>query len=70
MLTLLLEKEGECMTTEQASERFGVPLDRLRLYEAQGLFDCRRRPDSPLTNKQKEEGNNEQRAGALCPAPP
>ena len=28
------------MTIEQASEHFGVPLDKLRRYEDQGLFDC------------------------------
>lgn len=33
------------MTIEQASERFGVPLEKLRLYEKQGLFDCHRQQD-------------------------
>lgn len=36
------------MTAEQASERFAIPLGRLRLYEAQGLLDCRRRPDGSI----------------------
>lgn len=28
------------MTIEEASEHFGISLDKLRLYENQGLFDC------------------------------
>ena len=36
------------MTKEQASERFGVPLAKLRLYEQQGLFDCHRQPDGSI----------------------
>lgn len=36
------------MTIEQASEHFGVPLEKLRLYEAQGLFDCHKRPDGGI----------------------
>lgn len=33
------------MTIEQASERFAVPLSKLRFYEEQGLFDCHKQPD-------------------------
>lgn len=36
------------MTKEQASERFGVPLVKLQLYEQQGLFDCHRQPDGSI----------------------
>lgn len=36
------------MSIEQASERFGVSLEKLRLYEAQGLFDCHRGPDGAV----------------------
>lgn len=36
------------MTTEQASERFGVPLGKLQLYEKQGLFDCHKQPDGSI----------------------
>lgn len=36
------------MTREQASERFGVPLSKLRAYERQGLFDCHRQPDGSV----------------------
>lgn len=33
------------MTIEQASEYFGVALDKLYLYEKQGLFDCHKQAD-------------------------
>ncbi len=33
------------MTIEQASEHFGVSLDKLHLYENQGLFDCHKQAD-------------------------
>lgn len=36
------------MTIEQASERFGIPLGRLQLYEKQGLFDCHKQPDGSI----------------------
>lgn len=36
------------MTIEQASEHFGVPLEKLRLYEEQGLFDCHRGSDGSV----------------------
>lgn len=36
------------MTTRQASEHFGVPVDKLRLYEDQGLFDCHKQPDGHI----------------------
>ena len=36
------------MTIEQASEHFGVPLDKLHLYENQGLFDCHKQPDGQI----------------------
>ena len=36
------------MTIEQASEHFGVPLDKLHLYEDQGLFDCHKQPDGRI----------------------
>ncbi len=36
------------MTIEGASERFGVPLEKLRLYEKQGLFDCHRQPEGNI----------------------
>lgn len=36
------------MTKEQASQRFGVPLVRLQVYEDQGLFDCHRQPDGSI----------------------
>lgn len=36
------------MTIEQASEHFGVPLDKLRRYEDQGLFDCHKQPDGHI----------------------
>ena len=39
------------MTKEQVSERFGVPLDKLQFYEAQGLFDCHRQPDGKIEYK-------------------
>ena len=36
------------MTIEQASEHFGVPLDKRHLYEDQGLFDCYKQPDDRI----------------------
>ena len=36
------------MTIEQASEHFGVSLDKLHLYEDQGLFDCHKQPDGQI----------------------
>ena len=36
------------MTIEQASEHFGVPLEKLQTYENQGLFDCNRQPDGSI----------------------
>ena len=33
------------MTIEQASEHFGISLDKLQLYEEQGLFDCHKQSD-------------------------
>lgn len=36
------------MTIEQASRRFGVSLEKLQDYEAQGLFDCHRRSDGSI----------------------
>ena len=36
------------MTIEQASEHFGVPLDKLHRYEDQGLFDCHKQPDGHI----------------------
>lgn len=36
------------MTKEQVSERFGVPLNKLRFYESQGLFDCHKQPDGSI----------------------
>lgn len=36
------------MTIEQASDHFGVPLEKLRLYEGQGLFDCHKGPDGGI----------------------
>ncbi|HIV80133.1 MAG TPA: MerR family transcriptional regulator [Candidatus Avanaerovorax faecigallinarum] len=36
------------MTIEQASEHFGVPLEKLQTYENQGLFDCNRQPDGTI----------------------
>ena len=32
------------MTIEEASEHFGVPLEKLHLYEEQGLFACHKQP--------------------------
>ena len=36
------------MTIEQASEQFGVPLDKLHFYEDQGLFDCHKQLDGSI----------------------
>ena len=36
------------MTIEEASEHFGVPLEKLHLYEEQGLFDCHKQPDGRI----------------------
>ena len=36
------------MTREQVSERFGIPLNKLQLYESQGLFDCHKQPDGSI----------------------
>lgn len=36
------------MTIEQASEHFGVPLDKLQFYENQGLFECHKQPDGRI----------------------
>ena len=36
------------MTIEQASEHFGVPLDKLQFYEDQGLFECHKQPDGRI----------------------
>lgn len=39
---------GKHMTIEQASQRFGVPLPKLQLYEKQGLFDFHKLPDGSI----------------------
>lgn len=36
------------MTIEQASEHFGISLDKLHLYENQGLFDCHKGQDGHI----------------------
>lgn len=36
------------MTIEQASDHFGVPIEKLQTYENQGLFDCNRQPDGTI----------------------
>mgnify|MGYP000782495553 CR=1 FL=1 len=36
------------MTIQQASKRFGVPLDKLQFYEEQGLFDCHKQPNGSI----------------------
>lgn len=46
--TLTFFDRRENMTKEQASERFGVPLDKLQLYEEQGLFDCHKQSDGEV----------------------
>ena len=36
------------MTIEQASDYFGVPIEKLQTYENQGLFDCNRQLDGTI----------------------
>lgn len=36
------------MTIEQASQFFHVSMDKLELYEKQGLFDCHKQPDGHI----------------------
>lgn len=36
------------MTKEQASEHFGIALNKLQLYESRGLFDCHKQVDGRI----------------------
>lgn len=36
------------MTIQQAGAQYGVPIDKLRYYEEQGLFDCHKQPDGSI----------------------